>query len=328
MTTASIQRSLRATVLTLYTVAMVHAAEPLGLKPGAVITLAASPGKFDFLEVDPAAHWLLAGHEKDGTADFFDLNTNKLLARVKVGPAVGVTVDPTTGRYFASVQDDKRIAIIDGQTFKETGSIALPGESDAILFDAKDRRIYITNDNGKALWAVDPDTGKIIATIPVAEGPECMAHDAAADRIYLNSKVANLVSVIDTKTNTVVATWPTAPAVGPHGLVLDAAHGRIFVSGDNGQLVALDTKTGKVVATAPIVEHVDQTAFDAALRRIYCAGPGAMSVVQASDAGLSSLGRIETNATAKNVAVDAKTHAVWTTFTDGKDSFAKSWTQP
>ena len=80
------------------------------LKPGARIEIPNAPGKFDFLEVDPAAHRLLAGHEKDDTADFFDLTANKLIARVKVGPAVGVTVDPKTGNYFASVQDDKRIA--------------------------------------------------------------------------------------------------------------------------------------------------------------------------------------------------------------------------
>ena len=134
--------------------------------------------------------------------------------------------------------------------------------------------------------------------------------------------------MIDTKSHAVVATWPTAPATGPHGLVFDAAHGRIFVAGDNGQLVAIDTQTGKVVARAAITEHVDQIAFDAALRRIYCAGPDWMSVVQATDAGLAPLGKIPTAATAKNVAVDPKSHAVWTTFTDGKDSFAKSWTQP
>ena len=319
-----IRRSLFLAALTLGSLAV---AAP-GFKPGASITLPGSTEKFDFLEVDPVTHRLLAGHEKDDTADFFDLNTNQLITRVKVGPCVGITVDPKTGNYFASVQDDKRIAIIDGKSLKETGSIELPGETDAILFDAKDRRIYITNDNGKALWAVDPDAKKVIATIAVAEGPECMAHDVAVDRIYLNAKVANLVSVIDTKTNTVIATWPVAPAVGPHGLVLDAAHGRVFVSGDNGILVALDTKSGKVVATAPIADHVDQIAFDAGTRRIFCAGPGKMSVVQSGDQELTALATIETNATAKNVAVDAKTHAVWTTFTDGKNSTAQSFTQP
>jgi YVTN family beta-propeller protein len=305
---------------------LVSVAQPV-LRPGASISVPVSTGKFDFLAVDPAAHRLLAGHEKDGTADFFDLDTNRLIARVKVGPAVGVIADPQTGNYYASVQDDKRIAVIDGRSFKEISSIALPAECDAILFAAKDRRIYITNDNGKYLWAVDPVAGKVVAAIEIPGEPECMAHDEAGDRIYLNLKNRNEVAVIDTKTNGVIATWPTAPATGPHGLVFDPAHRRIYSSGDNGRLVALDSGSGKVVATASIVEHVDQIAFDPATRRIFCAGPGAMSVVQATNDGLTSLGQVETNATAKNVAVDLKTHAVWTTFTDGKDSFAKSWTQ-
>ena len=36
-------------------------------------------------------------------------------------------------------------------------------------------------------------------------------------------------------------------------------------------------------------------------------------------------GELSTAATAKNVAIDPQTHAVWTTYTDGKSSFAKSW---
>jgi DNA-binding beta-propeller fold protein YncE len=319
-----IRRSFLLAALTLGSLAF---AAPV-FKPGPAIILPGSTGKFDFLEVDPTSHRLLAGHEKDDTADFFDLATNKLIARVKVGPCVGVTVDPKTGNYFASVQDDKRIAIIDGKTLKETGSIELPGETDAILFDAKNRRIYITHDNGKALWVVDPDAKKIVATIAVAEGPECMALDGATGRLFLNAKVANLVSVIDTKTHAVVATWPVAPAVGPHGLVFDAARGRVFVSGDNGVLVALDAQSGKIVAQAPIADHVDQIAFDASTRRVFCAGPGKMSVVQSSDEGLANIATIETNATAKNVAIDAATHLVWTTFTDGKNSTAQSFVQP
>src|SRR5476651_1431579 len=106
----------RLMLLALFGCVSVAVAQP-GLKPGASITVSGTPGKFDFLAVDPAAHRLLAGHEKDDTADFFDLDTNKLIARVKVGPCVGVTVDPKTGNYFGSVQDDKRIAIIDGRTF-------------------------------------------------------------------------------------------------------------------------------------------------------------------------------------------------------------------
>ena len=46
------------------------------------------------------------------------------------------------------------------------------------------------------------------------------------------------------------------------------------------------------------------------------------------DGKLVTLGALATAATAKNVAVDPATRAVWTTYTDGKSSFAKSWMPP
>ena len=192
------------------------------LVPGAEIKLAGSKGKFDFLNVDPVRHRLLAAHEKDETADFFDLDSNTLLARVKTGPAVCVVLDSKTGNYFVSVQDDKRIALIDSATLKETGSIAVEGETDAILFDPKDNRLYVTHDNGKSVWAIDMDSQKVVATIAIPGAPECMDYDSTTDRIYLNIKDTNEVAVIDVKTNAVVDHWPTAPAVGPHGLAFDA----------------------------------------------------------------------------------------------------------
>ncbi len=50
-----------------------------------------------------------------------------------------------------------------------------------------------------------------------------------------------------------------------------------------------------------------------------------MSVLQDTGGNLRSLGELTTAATARNVAVDPVTRAVWSTFTDGQSSFAKSW---
>jgi DNA-binding beta-propeller fold protein YncE len=290
------------------------------------IIIANSPGKFDFLSVDPQRHRLLAAHEKDGTADFFDLDANVLLGRVKTGPAVGIAVDPKTGNYFVSVQDDKRVAVVDAATLKETGSIAMDAETDAIIFDAEDRRVFVTNDNGRYVWVIDPDTLKVVAAIAIPGTPECMAHDAASHRVYLNLKSTSQVAAIDTRSNEIVAQWPTAPAAAPHGMAFDARTSLIFSSGDNGKLVAIDARSGRVTGSANIAAKVDQIAFDPDTRRVYCAGTGRMSVVQESGEGLQSLGEVETAATAKNVAVDPKTHAVWSTYTDGVNSYAASWT--
>jgi hypothetical protein len=50
-----------------------------------------------------------------------------------------------------------------------------------------------------------------------------------------------------------------------------------------------------------------------------------MSMVRVAAAGVEPAGDFATAATARNVAVDTKTGAVWSTYTDGKSSFAKSW---
>ncbi len=301
------------------------AAAPPVLTPGPSIAIDDVHGKFGLLTLDPVANRLLGSHVNDDIAEIFDLAANQLIARVEVGPVVALAVDPKSGRYFASVQDDRRIAVIDGTTLRETGSIPLPGETGALLFEPAHRRLYVAADGAKSLWVVDPDACKLVRTISVPEDPEEMVWDARTGRIYLTSSATSKVSVIDAKANAVVAHWPTAPAVGGRGVALDPARDRLFVAGDNGHLVAFDLETGRVVATAAIGKHVGQIAFDADLRRLYCAGPDWMYPIDCAGTGLVALEKNYTAASATNVVIDPKTHAVWTTFTDGEDSFAKSW---
>src|SRR5580692_3729489 len=160
----------------------ISAAESL-LTPAATVEIPDSTGKFDFLEVDSARHRLLAAHEKDGTADFIDLKTNTLITRVKLGPAVHIAIDPKTGKYWISGSDEKTIYILDGDTFKPDGEIAMDGELDAIIYDPTNSRFYITNDEATHVWGIDPATRKVVTTIDIPSAPEYMVYDAATDRI-------------------------------------------------------------------------------------------------------------------------------------------------
>jgi hypothetical protein len=301
--------------------------ETAALSRGPWIVDEDSSSRYSLLEVDPAAHRLLASHWEDGTADFYDLDKNRLITRVPVGPAVDVVVDPKTGNYFASIQVDRRIAVIDGHSLIESRSISLPGDTGALLFDAKTRRLYVTNDGGHVLWVLDPETGKITATVVLPGTPGCMAQNAASGRIYLYLKNRSAIVVVDPLTSAVVTTWSTTPAAGSGGIAFDAEKGRIIAAGDNGQLVTIDAASGKVVAAVEIRRRVEQIAFDPKFRRIFCAGPGTLSVVQTSGNVLSNLGSVQTTATATNVAVDPTTHTVWLTFTDGEDGYAMAWNQ-
>jgi DNA-binding beta-propeller fold protein YncE len=293
--------------------------------PQASVEIPHSTGKFDFLRIDSKRHRLLAAHENDGTADYLDLQKNSVIARVKVGGAVDHAVDADSAFYYVSVQEAQRVAVVDAATLKEVKSIKTPGPTDAIIFEPKNHLVYVTHDDGKDVWVIDPVAAKIVATVAIPGVPEFMVYDEAADRIYLNIKDKDAVAVIDPATNKVVAQWPTAPALSPHGMALDAENHRLFSAGGNGKLVVLDTKLGTSIGAVDITPKVDQIAYDATAGFVYCAGADKMTVVSTSGTKVAVVGEIATAATAKNVAVDASNHAVWTTYTDGKSSFAKAW---
>jgi YVTN family beta-propeller protein len=294
----------------------------------ASIEIPQSPGKFDFLRVDAKRNRLLAAHEKDGTSDFIDLGKHSLIARVKIGSAVDTATDPDSKFYYVSVQEDARVAVLDATTLKEVNSIKLAGPTDAIIYEPKNRRVYVTHDDGADVWVIDPQAARVVASVAIPGAPEFMVYDPTSDRIYLNIKTRNVVAVIDPAANKVIAQWPTAPATLPHGLALDAGGHRLYSAGANGKLVVIDTTSGAVSGSVDIVPKVDQIALDGAGGLLYCAGTDRMSVVRVSGGKLTRLGDLETAATAKNVAVDPATRAVWTTYTDGKSSFAKSWSAP
>src|SRR6202140_3807939 len=297
------------------------AGQPLTLEPAGSIEIPQSTGKFDFLRIDSKRHRLLAAHEKDGTSDFIDLHKLVLITRLKVGAAVDTAMDPESNFYYLSIQEGQRVAVVDASTLKEVTSIKMAGPTDAIIYEPKNRMVYVTHDDGTDVWVIDPKMAKVVATVAIPGVPEFMVYDQSTDRIYLNIKNKDLVAVIDPAANKVIAQWPTAPATQPHGLAFDNANHRIFSAGANGKLVAIDTTTGSATGSVDIAAKVDQIAFDAPGGLLYCAGADKMSVVRTTGGKLSLLGDLTTAATAKNVAVDPATHAVWTTYTNGKSSF-------
>ena len=224
-----------------------------------------------------------------------------------------------------SDSSDKKVLVLDQKTLSKVGEILTEGELDAIVLDTKNQQLYVANDEGTHVYVIDPKAQKITATINIPSAPEYMVYDESSDKIYLNLKEENSIAVIDPTTNKVAALWPVAPATGPHGLAFNPIANHLYVAGANGKLVVIDSKTGKVIGSTSIVEKVDQNVFDPVTRRIYCAGPGNMSVIQETDTGIEFLGNVPTAETAKNVAVDPENHVIWTTFTDGVNSYAKSW---
>jgi DNA-binding beta-propeller fold protein YncE len=281
-----------------------------------------SHGKFDFIEIDSLALRLLVSHPGNATLDVFDLESGKLIKHVATGVAQDVAIDEKGGKYYVSVSAGKKLVALDRKTLEKVGETDLPGPADIVAFDPANGIAYVGHDDEKEVWAVDVAKSKIVATIPIPAGPEGILYDSTNDRVYINSKSGDIVVVVDPATEKPLANWPVAPATKPHGSALDLEGHRLFVVGGNGKLVALELSSGKVIASVNVAPKVDQIAFDPETKRIFCAsGTGVISIVDASGTTLKALGNAATHLGAHSVAVDPKTHSVWTAYAEGEKSY-------
>ncbi len=297
-----------------------RAAEPLvAEKP---VAIPDAKDRFDFLEVDAAQRRFLAPHTVNGTLDVFDLDSGKLIKHVPTGKAQSVAIDEADGKYFVGVSKEQIVAVVNSKTLEKTGEVKISGPADGIAFDSKNGRVYVDNDDGTSVWVIDAKSEKIIATITIPEAPEYVLYDPASDTIFQNIKSSDQVLAIDPNSNVVKEKWSTGPAKKPHGLALDAKTHRLFCAGNNGKLAVIDSTNGKLIASVDIATGTDQIAFDPGNKRIYCGcGGGIISVVEETADGARLLGNVKTPGTGRTLAVDPKTHAVWTAYGDKSASF-------
>jgi DNA-binding beta-propeller fold protein YncE len=283
------------------------------------ILIPGGPGSFDWMTVDNKRRRLLAAHRDKGALEILDLDSNKLIASIKVGACQGVIAGDDS--YFVGDQAEHKIVILNAKSLKVTDEIKVPGEIDAITYDPHNRRVYADHDDGTEVWVVDPRQHKVVATVRLSGVPEFIEYNEANDKLYQNIKTTNTLAVIDPKTNKIEASWSTTPAQNPHGLAIDSKRQRVFSAGSNGTLVATDMKNGKVKSDVQIGKKVDQIAFDPEKKRVYCACDSVISVVDASEEKLKLIENAQSHKGAHTLTVDCKTHAVWISYADESNSY-------
>jgi YVTN family beta-propeller protein len=291
------------------------------LKAQKPISIPGGPGGFDWMLVDGASHRVFATHKGTKSVAIVDLNTDTALSPVTVGTAQGVAVDRKDNKIFLGDDEEHKVVVLDYATLRKTGEIPVAGPVDDVLYCPKNGMVYADHDDGEDVWVIDAKTDKIVGKVAIPTAPEKVEYDRTSGRIYQNIKSNNTVQVIDPATNKVEKTFSTAPATGPHGLAIDSKTQRLFSAGNNGKLVVIDIKTGKVTSQVDIKRGVDQIAYDRGNGRIYCACQGAISVVQVTEDGVKSLGDVPTPKGSHTIAVDPKTHAVWTCYYDSNGSY-------
>ena len=268
-------------------------------------------GGWDYLTVDSANRRVYVSHAT--AVDVLDADTGEIKGQIPDTAGVhGIAVAAELGRGFTSNGRADTVTAFDLKTLKPLASIKTGKNPDGILYDPATKRVFAFNGGSKSATVIDATDDKVVGTIELGGKPEGTTTDAAG-HVFVNLEDTAEVLRLDAKEMKVLDRWSVAPAKLPVSLAIDPATGRLFVGCRSKELLVLDAKTGKPVATLPIGERVDAGAFDPETKLIFnSCGDGTVSIVreEAPDKYVA-VGNLETKPGSKTMALDPKTHKLF-----------------
>src|SRR6202045_1873233 len=269
-------------------------------------------GGWDYLTTDSDARHIYISR---GThVMVIDADSGKSVGDIGDTPGVhGIALAPELGRGFISNGREGTVSIFDMKTLATSGKVKVGDNPDAILYDPATKRVFTFNGKSQDSTVIDAEKGTVLGTIKLDGKPEFAAADGQGG-VWVNIEDKSELVSIDPSKLEVKSKWPLAPCTEPSGLSLDKKNRRLFVGCDNKMMAVVDADSGKVLATPPIGEGVDATAFDdgTGLAFASCGGDGVLTVVkQESPDKFSVAENVPTQAGARTLAIDSKTHRVF-----------------
>jgi DNA-binding beta-propeller fold protein YncE len=270
-------------------------------------------GGWDYLEIDPDAHHLFISRATHVMV--VDTESGKQVGDIPDTPGVhGIALAPEFGRGFTSNGREGTVTIFDLKTLKVIDKVKDVGENpDAILYDPASQSVFTFNGRSHNSTAIEASSGKILGKIPLDGKPE-FAVSTGKGEVFVNIEDKSELTAIDPQTLKVKSTWPLAPCESPSGLAMDVKNRRLFAGCDNKLMAVVDADNGKVVTTAPIGDGVDAGRFDPGNGFAYAScGEGVLTVVyEDSPENFSVVQNVTTQRGARTMALDRKTHNVYT----------------
>ena len=269
-------------------------------------------GGWDGLIVDSAAQRLYVSHATKVVV--IDLAKDAVAGEITNTPGVhDIAVAPQLNRGFVSNGREAKASIVNLKTLQTISKVDTGTNPDAILFEPGQNEVYAFNGRGQSATVIAAGSGKVVATIPLGGKPEFAEADPAAGRVFDNLEDKSEVAVIDTQTHSVTNRWPIAPGEEASGIAIDVKNHRLFLGCGNKLMVMMDSTDGKVLASAPIGQGVDGSAFDPGTQLAFAScGDGTTTI--AKEEAPDKLTVVQTLATqrgARTMALDPVTHKIY-----------------
>ena len=274
-------------------------------------------GGWDYLEVDPDAHRVFISRSTHVIV--IDSDSGKQVGDIPDTPGVhGIALAPELGRGFTSNGREGSVTIFDLKTLKPINKIQNVGENpDAILYDPATKRVFTFNGRSHDSTAIDSAEGKVLGKIALDGKPEFGVSDGKGE-VFVNIEDKSELVALDPKELKVKSRWSLAPCESPSGLAIDREARRLFAGCDNKMMAVVNADSGKVITTLPIGEGVDADRFDPATKFAFAScGDGTLTVVhEDSPEKFSVVQSVPTERGARTMAIDLKTHHVFTVTAD------------
>jgi DNA-binding beta-propeller fold protein YncE len=269
-------------------------------------------GGWDALTVDSAAQRLYVSHATRVVV--IDLAKDQVAGEITNTPGVhGIAVAPKLNRGFTSNGRENKVSIIDLKTLQTLSKVDTGTNPDAIFFEPGQNEVYAFNGRGQSATVIDVKAGKVVSTIPLGGKPEFAEADPEAHRVFNNLEDKSEIAVINTRTHSVTNRWPIAPGEEASGIAIDVKHHRLFLGCGNKLMVMMDSTNGKVLATVPIGQGVDGSAFDPGTGFAFAScGDGTTTIAHEDTPDkLTVVQTLTTERGARTMALDPKTHKIY-----------------
>jgi DNA-binding beta-propeller fold protein YncE len=266
-----------------------------------------APDRWDYVTFSAEAGRVFVAH-MDKVA-VIDARTGALLGQVE-GVSGGTHGTGVSGGF--GYTDDGRngqAVAFDLKTLKVVKTIPADMDADGIAVDKATGHVFVVEGDPAKISVVDPKTNTVVATIAGGEKMEYIA-PGAPGVVYVAGEEKSDLLKVDAKANTVAARWATPDCKNPHGLAVDVAGHRAFMSCVNETMMVVDTTNGKVVAKLPIGRGSDAVAFDSKRKRVFSSngGDGTISVYQqVSPDKYVALEPVKTEVSGRTMTVDPET---------------------
>lgn len=277
-----------------------------------------SPERWDYVVYDSASHRVYVSHgDRVAVVDGRD---GRMVGQIMgiAGGTHGFGISAATGKGYTDDGTAGVAVVFDLKTLKVLRRVKAAEDADAVAFDPSSGHIFVINGDSKTMTVIDPKTDAVVATIDGGGGLE-YAVPGLNGKLYVNGAEKKEMLRVDTRTNKIDARWPIPGCTSPHGLAIDTAAHRLFVSCVNKVLTVVDTDSGGVVASVPIGAGTDAAAFDPKRKLIFSSNgmDGTISVIHQKDAATYvPVGEIKTAVTGRTMGIDPESGRLYVVAAD------------